>query len=195
MTRFHHPLLLAAAVAIVCTPAAAVAQASPASSDSIGSAAEVQSTLENALSAAPPSVAEHASVRRLDGTLVREGSNGWTCMPDPPQVPNDSPMCLDSTWIEVIDALQNRRTPDFEHIGISYMLQGDMPVSNSDPYATGPTADNDWLQTGVPHIMVVVPDASILDNLPTDAANGGPWVMWKGTPYAHIMIPTIAREP
>lgn len=19
---------------------------------------------------------------------------------------------------------------------------------------------------------------------------GGPWVMWKGTPYAHVMVPT-----
>jgi hypothetical protein len=25
--------------------------------------------------------------------------------------------------------------------------------------------------------------------LPTDSKNGGPWVMWAGTPYAHLMIP------
>ena len=25
--------------------------------------------------------------------------------------------------------------------------------------------------------------------LSTDPKNGGPWVMWKGTPYAHIMAP------
>ena len=23
-----------------------------------------------------------------------------------------------------------------------------------------------------------------------DPENGGPYVMWKGTPYAHIMVPT-----
>ena len=28
-----------------------------------------------------------------------------------------------------------------------------------------------------------------LDALPTDPNNGGPWVMWKGTKYAHIMVP------
>jgi hypothetical protein len=28
-----------------------------------------------------------------------------------------------------------------------------------------------------------------LSALPTDPNNGGPWVMWKGTPYAHIMVP------
>jgi hypothetical protein len=27
---------------------------------------------------------------------------------------------------------------------------------------------------------------------PTDWTKGGPWVMWKGTPYAHIMVPTTS---
>jgi hypothetical protein len=29
----------------------------------------------------------------------------------------------------------------------------------------------------------------MLASLPTDPNNGGPWVMWKGTKYAHIMVP------
>jgi len=33
-------------------------------------------------------------------------------------------------------------------------------------------------------------DVSQLDALSTDPWNGGPWVMWKGTKYAHIM-PTV----
>ena len=28
--------------------------------------------------------------------------------------------------------------------------------------------------------------------LPTDPHSGGPWVMWRGTPYAHLMVPTAA---
>lgn len=149
--------------------------------------------IRNALSAAPASVAEHATVADLDGTVLREGTNGWVCMPDMPDVPNNSPMCLDATWREVIDAWMNQRDPDIQGIGISYMLQGDMPVSNVDPFATGPTEDNEWLQDGVPHIMIVVSDQSLLEGLPTDPHNGGPWVMWKGTPYAHVMIPTVPR--
>ena len=35
-----------------------------------------------------------------------------------------------------------------------YMLEGGTDASNTDPYATTPTADNDWIKTG-PHIMVV----------------------------------------
>ena len=30
------------------------------------------------------------------------------------------------------------------------------------------------------------------DALPTDPPNGGPWVMWKSTKYAHVMVPTTS---
>jgi hypothetical protein len=59
------------------------------------------------------------------------------------------------------------------------MLQGDNGASNTDPYANKPTPDNQWV-VGGPHIML----------LPTDPQTGGPWVMWKNTKYAHIMVPT-----
>lgn len=152
-----------------------------------------EARIRNALSAAPASVAEDATVVGLDGTVLVQGSNGWVCMPDMPQVPNNSPMCLDGPWREVIDAWQNGREPDYSGVGISYMLQGDMPVSNTNPFADGPAPGNDWIPAGPPHIMVLVSDHELLENLPTDPDNGGPWVMWKGTPYAHIMIPTVPR--
>ena len=28
----------------------------------------------------------------------------------------------------------------------------------------------------------------MFDNISTDPTNGGPWIMWPGMPYAHIMI-------
>ncbi|HSK18922.1 MAG TPA: hypothetical protein VK912_07265, partial [Longimicrobiales bacterium] len=92
-----------------------------------------------------------------------------------------------------VDAWQNRREPDYEGIGIAYMLQSDMPVSNIDPFATAPTPDNEWIQEGVPHIMLLVSDHDMLKGISVDPDNGGPWVMWRGTPYAHIMIPTVPR--
>lgn len=177
-------ILLPILIALMGLPAHALAQAGARGQEAV---------IQNALSAAPASVAEHATVANVDGTVLREGTNGWTCMPDMPDVPNNSPMCLDKGWLEVIDAWMNKREPDFSGIGISYMLQGDMPVSNTDPFATGPTAENQWLQDGIPHIMVAVSDHALLEGLSTDPHNGGPWVMWKGTPYAHIMIPTVPR--
>jgi len=37
-------------------------------------------------------------------------------------------------------------------------------------------------------------DAKTLDMYPTDPKSGGPWVMWKGTPYAHLMVPVSASQ-
>jgi hypothetical protein len=187
----HHPecamrhSLIAAACLIFVVPAAIHAQ-QPTASNS-------ETQIANALSAAPPSVATAAQVMLMDGTVLRPGTSGWTCFPDDPNVPNNSPMCLDAAWLAFFDAYMNRRTPSFEGVGIAYMLQGDMPVSNTDPFATGPTAGNQWLEHGVPHIMVIVSDSRLLGSLPADPHNGGPWIMWKGTPYAHIMIPTVQR--
>lgn len=149
--------------------------------------------IRSALSAALPALGEHATIVDLDGTVLRKGTSDWVCMPDMPDVPNDSPMCLDATWREVIDAWQNHREPRVRALGISYMLRGDLPVSNTDPFATAPTPDNAWIQVGKPHIMLVLPDPALLEGVSTDPDNGGPWVMWKGTPYAHVMIPTVPR--
>lgn len=43
--------------------------------------------------------------------------------------------------------------------------------------------------------MIVVPDLKSLAGMSTDPANGGPYVMFAGTPYAHIMAPTTAQAP
>jgi hypothetical protein len=150
--------------------------------------------IRSALSAAPASVAAGAAVVDLDGTVLREGSSSWVCMPDNPAQANDSPMCLDAQWREFLEAYMARRQPAFRGIGFGYMLQGDFPVSNTDPFATGPTPDNQWVADSGPHVMMIVSDAALLEDLPTDPANGGPWVMWKGTPYEHVMIPAVARS-
>jgi len=41
---------------------------------------------------------------------------------------------------------------------------------------------------------VLVPDASMLDRISSDPDNGGPWVMWRDTPYAHLMIPAARKQ-
>ena len=64
-------------------------------------------------------------------------------------------------------------------------------VSNIDPFATAPTDDNDWVKEG-PHLMILVPDQAALEGLSTDLKDPV-YVMWKGTPYAHIMV-KIAEE-
>ncbi|MEP7057342.1 MAG: hypothetical protein ABI809_06170 [Caldimonas sp.] len=148
--------------------------------------------IAKATSAAPPDIGRNAAVVGMgaDGKMkeLRSGGNGWMCMLD---LVGDS-MCLDKEWQVWGDAWMNKKDPPKRSgLGVAYMLKGDKGASNTDPYATKATADNHWVVSG-PHIMLLPPDAGQLDAYPTDWTKGGPWVMWKGTPYAHIMVPTTS---
>lgn len=140
-----------------------------------------------ALRAAPSGIAKDATVKDWDGSILRAGTNGWACYPGPEFMPH-SPMCLDAVWEKWAQAWATKGEFKTDKIGISYMLMGDSGGSNTDPYAMEPTEDNEWVVEG-PHLMILVPDEAMLEALPDDPDTGGPYVMWKGTPYAHIMVP------
>jgi hypothetical protein len=73
------------------------------------------------------------------------------------------------------------------------MLAGDDAVNNADTYDVKRDPGEVWVQEG-PHLMIVVPDAKTLEGIPDDPNNGGPYVMFKGTAYAHIMLPVAPRS-
>ncbi|WP_205663163.1 hypothetical protein [Alteromonas facilis] len=145
--------------------------------------------IQRAMSAAPPSISAHATIVDSDGTLLKEGNNGWTCMPD--TMPGDrAPMCNDAVWMEMMQALMKQADYTPDRIGISYMLQGEPSgsgVSNSSPYHHNHSEAEDYVETG-PHVMLIVPK-EMLKGLPSDPNVGGPYIMWGDTPYAHIMLP------
>lgn len=154
-----------------------------------------QAKIDEALSAAPPQLRDEVTVRALDGTLLREGEGTFTCMPAPEAFAG--PMCLDEPWMAWFQAYQNQEDFTPSRIGIAYMLAGDSPgggASNIEPYAEGPTADNDWVVEG-PHVMIIVPDDRILEGLPVTPDTDAPYVMYPDTPYAHIMLPVEERPP
>lgn len=157
-----------------------------------GSAGDNSDAIADALSAAWPGMAESATVVDWEGNVLREGSNGYTCFPTPPMLSGTAPMCMDGEWMEWADAWSNKKEFTADKLGISYMLVGDEGASNIDPFAEGPTDDNEWVVEG-PHLMIIVPP-ELLEGFPTDPDNGGPYVMWKGTPYAHLMVPVGARD-
>jgi hypothetical protein len=99
---------------------------------------------------------------------------------------------MDGAWMQWADAWSNKKDFTADKLGISYMLAGDEGASNIDPFAEGPTDENEWIVEG-PHLMIIAPPA-LLEGFPTDPDNGGPYVMWKGTPYAHLMVPVGARD-
>ncbi len=145
----------------------------------------------SAMSAAPAAIGKGATIMdwpadpKAKPRQLRGGTNGWICYPNSP---DEGAMCLDKQWQEWADAWMNKKAPTITGTGIGYMLQGDKGASNTDPYATGPTTTNQWV-VSPPHIMVLYQDLKMLDAFSTDPKSGGPWVMWKGTPYAHLMVP------
>jgi len=144
--------------------------------------------IAQAESAGPAAISAHATIMNSDGTILREGSNGWTCMPH--TMPGDNaPMCNDGLWMEMMQAVMSKADFKADRIGLSYMLEGDVGagVSNSDPYHPDPKNAADYIETG-PHVMIIVPK-SMLEGVTDDPGTGGPYVMWKDTPYAHIMMP------
>jgi len=143
--------------------------------------------LAKALTAAPSAVAKGAGVARIDkdGNMqtLRDSKNGFTCM-----VMLGDVMCADANSIAFFGATMKKQTPP-DKLGITYMLRGDQGASNTDPSATGKTADNHWVVTG-PHLMIVgagVKDLGLPDSADADPTK--PYLMWAGTPYAHAMIP------
>ena len=152
-----------------------------------------QAMIESATSAGPASISADATVMDWEMNEIRAGSNEWTCLPDRPDTPGQDPWCVNEPWLDFLHAYVNQTEPTYTEIGVAYMLQGDTPVSNADPYATSPTGPEDWVTGLGAHIMMLVPDRSLLEGVSTDHRNGGHWVMWPNTPYAHLMIPVESR--
>ena len=153
------------------------------------SSATAQDAIASARSAGPDSISADATVMGWDLNVISQGSNDWTCLPDRPDTPGNDPWCVTAAWLDFLKAYVGQTQPTYADIGFAYMLQGDTPVSNTDPYATEATGPDDWVTDLGAHLMMLVPDLALLDSIPRDHRNGGPWVMWPDTPYAHIMIP------
>lgn len=151
-----------------------------------------QALISSAMSAAPEAVSRNAAIvaAQADGQMrtLRPGTNGFTCMPDNPATPGPDPMCMDANALEWASAWMQRKPPP-QKTGLMYMLSGGTDASNTDPYAEKPSAGNNWISTGA-HLMIVG-DPDVLKQYPASPKpdTAQPYVMWAGTPYAHLMIP------
>lgn len=150
--------------------------------------------IQSAMSAAPQSVSGAAEIvdfpadPKAQPPELRKGSNGWTCLPDNPQTPGTDPICIDDVWHAWAVAWSAHQPFHTKLAGLSYMLQGSSDASTTDPFKMQPDAGQAWHNSG-PHVMWISPDPAALDKVSADPANGGAWVMFKGTTYAHVMIP------
>ena len=165
---------------------------------SLGAVAEdgesANTKIARAMSAAPSSVSADATIMDVDGTILREGSNSWTCIPGVGLIPGDDhPMCNDAVWMAWMKAAAAGEPFSTDVIGTSYMLQGDAMVNNDNPAATDPNDGGPWVQEG-PHLMLLMPSLDMVEGMSRDPDSGGPYVMWDNTPLVHVMVPVAARE-
>ena len=154
--------------------------------------------IAEAMTAAPAAVSAKATILDWpakegdEPAVLRAGSNGWNCLPDMPHTQGRDPMCVDQSWMQWVGAYTAHKAPQITSVGIGDMIApGGAWTSNTDPYAMAAAPGNQW-HLAAPHLMVLVPDLKSLAGVSTDPHNGGPYVMFPGTPYAHIMAPVAA---
>ena len=83
-----------------------------------------QDKIRRALSAAPPTVARAAKVVDMDNqgktTVLREGTNGFTCFPGHPGVVGDVAMCADAPSMQwVMDFMAHKPRPTNTQPGVN----------------------------------------------------------------------------
>jgi hypothetical protein len=92
-------------------------------------------------------------------------------------------------WVQAYVAGEE---PNTQVVGLAYMLHGGSDASTVDPFATGPEEGDEWIISPA-HVMVIMPGDIDQTVFSTDPNSGGPWIMWAGTPYEHIMMPVAAH--
>jgi hypothetical protein len=147
-----------------------------------------QTKIARALSAAPPDVAKAATVVEMDGqgkmTVLRAGTNGFTCMPGDLTGVAQPAMCADESSMQWFrDFAEHKPKPTNTNPGITYMLAGATQRSDSDPYDT----TSKPIAIG-PHWMIMWPFDPKTTGLPTTHRPTGAYIMWAGSPYAHVHI-------
>ena len=145
--------------------------------------------IKNALSAGPDWITDKATVKMMDmhsetsggghmmERVLRQGSNGWTCMPDVPGRPQHDPMCGDETMMKWLKAVMAGEKPNIDRVGLSYMLMGEARQGQNVPRAETPSKVKEWFYIG-PHIMIVLPDSdtAALRDISQDLAQDGAYV-------------------
>jgi hypothetical protein len=155
-----------------------------------------QAEIRRALSAAPPAIAARATVEKRGKhghwVVLRQGDNGWTCIPRSNGDPEPLPACFDANGMAFILTFDDGRAPDPGKPGLSYMLRGGSAWSNVDPSASRlPPGRNDYIHIP-PHIMILDARLANQSGLPLHQSEPDthmPFVMFGGTEHAILIIP------
>ena len=198
-------LLLFTAIFIGCNTAAPAPEVVNTNGEPEGPHTSVEWKIWAYSTAAPSFIAANCSVVDVDGTVLREGTNGWTAMAANPRGMADPengwkdpheamPMVGDGPAMQWAMAYMGGKTPEMDTDGWAWMLHGDMGEDNrkhlviDEQGVTKAKADGEWIESGA-HLMLFPKDPASLEGQTTNFNTGAPYVMFKGTGYDHLMIP------
>ena len=145
----------------------------------------------------PKEVTKDATVAEMDEhgqlTILRHGTNEWTCFPGNENKIGDVPMCADRMgMLWMTDLMARKPKPTNTAPGLMYMLCGATQHSNTDPFDKTSAA----IPIG-PHWMILWPYDAKKCGLPNTVRDAGAWVMFDGNPYAYLHIcgtPWVGNE-
>jgi hypothetical protein len=145
--------------------------------------------IERAMRSGPRQITKDAAVVEMDhhgnvARVLRDGTNGWMCMPGDENKIGAPPMCVDEMGMQWFkDAMTRQPRPTNTAPGLCYMLCGATQHSNdSISDRTSPA-----IPIG-PHWMILWPFDAAHCGLPTTVRDAGAWIMFAGTPYAYLHI-------
>lgn len=144
-----------------------------------------------ALSAAPAHISKDAGVMiyGTDGKLTetRKTANGFTCIPTVMNLPVPDPMCMDAAVLQwMTDLMNGAPKPTNTAPGIAYMARGGSHYEKDGKVVM--SGDGARVVSEPPHWMVMWPFDSATTKLPTVPNPSGVYIMFDGTPYAHLMV-------
>ncbi|MBW7957369.1 MAG: hypothetical protein H3C68_05695 [Deltaproteobacteria bacterium] len=145
-----------------------------------------------AQSAAPPHISGEATilVPAPDGKLrtVREGTNEFTCIADLSGQETPDPVCADRAGTEwFMSFFNNEPRPANTEPGIAYMAQGGWHWERDGEIVMGP-AEGATRVKEPPHWMLLWPIEAGQAGLPENPNRFGTYVMYEGSPFAHLMV-------
>jgi len=151
-----------------------------------------EAQIKVALSAAPAYIAKDAGVMLPgdDGKLVevKKGTNGFICIPTVNNRPESDPMCFDAAVGQWVDALVNKKDKPGNTVpGISYMARGGYHWEKDGKVLMNEESGAKLVKEP-PHWMMMWPFTSQETKLPTKPNPSGAWIMFDGTPFAHLMV-------
>jgi hypothetical protein len=147
-----------------------------------------QTKISRAVAAGPANITKNAKVVDVDQNgkeiVLRPGNGDFTCFPGHPGTVGDVSFCANRAamqWQEDFD--EHKPKPTNTEPGIVYMFRGGSDWSGSDPMAASGTPIQE-----PPHWMIMWPFDPKSSGLPTEPKQTGTWIMYAGTPWAHLMI-------